>query len=122
MIYLLSILKTKTLVIGLLLMGYTSTCLIHSTFFNKKQGFSLVRTMVNTSESSTFPFSVPLSTDTGQEPFDNENNFSQEDENFIGFLGISITPTLDSKHIYYLSNPPSPGSLIPPFSPPEIYA
>lgn len=124
MIYLLSVLKTKNLVIGLLLMGYASTCLVPSTYFTKKQVFSLSgsNTMVNISESVNFPFSVPLSTDTEQEPSDNENNFSQEDENFIGFPGISISPTLDSRHIHYVDNPPSPGSLIPPFSPPDISA
>jgi hypothetical protein len=120
MIDLLSILKTKNLVIALLLMAYASTCVVPSIGFTKKRVFSLSgsNTMVNTSESSNLPFSIPLSTE--QESSGIEDKFSQEDESFIGLSSISISKTFDSRRFHYVNSPPLPGSINPPFSPPEI--
>ena len=122
MIDLLSILKTKNLVIALLLLAYASTCVVPSIIFTKKQVFSLSgsNATVNTSESSNFPFSIPLSTE--QQCSDIEDKFSQEDGSFIDSSRISTSTTLDFRRFHYVNSPPLPGSITPPFSPPEIPA
>ena len=122
MIHLLSLLKAKNLAIALLLLAYASTCVVPSIGFTKEHVFSLSgsNAMVNTSESSNLPFSIPLSTE--QQCSDIEDKFSQEDESFINLSSISTSTTLDFRRFHYVNSPPLPGSINPPFSPPEILA
>ena len=117
-----NLVKARNLVITLLLLAYASTCVISSAIFNKKQvsGTSDSNLIVNTSESSNLLFCIPLSTE--QESSDAEDDFSQEDENFIDLSSFSLFTTLDFRRFHHLNNSPLPGSLNPPFSPPEIPA
>lgn len=106
--------KAKNLVIVLLLLAYGASCVVPRFVFAKKLVFT-----VQASQSLGFPLSIPIS--ESQESSDTEDNFPQEDENVIVLSSISLSTTSDSWP-FHVSNPPSPGSFNPPFSPPEIPA
>ena len=106
--------KAKNLVIVLLLLAYGASCVVPRFVFAKKLVFT-----VQASQSLGFPLSIPIS--ESQESSDTEDNFPQEDENVIVLSSISLSTTSDPWP-FHVSNPPSPGSFNPPFSPPEIPA
>lgn len=121
MIDLLSILKTKTLVLALLVLTYASSRVVPSIGFTKNHVLSIYgsNVLVNKSDSSNLPYSIPLSTE--HESSDIEDKFLQQDESFIDLSSISTSTTLDSRRVHYVIDPPNQGSVNPPFSPPEIH-
>ena len=113
--------NTKNLVIVFLLLAYGTSCFVSPFIFAKKAAFNVsgYSALTHTSENSGFPSSIPLTTE--QESSDAEDDFSEDDENFIVLSSISFFMS-EVSSFHYLNSSQLPGSLSLPFSPPEIPA